>query len=142
MKIKHPLRLTAISLFMIGLSTAIVITIIKVINNDDYAEIEHLRTAIIQAERGNIYTYDYQLLAVNALKYELRFDGNYADASEEALEELSKDLARILKNKSQDEYFNALKEGESDGYYLLHPDLSVFQIGEIKKTNFYNKDRY
>ena len=68
MKIKHPLRLTAISLFMIGLSTAIVITIIKVINNDDYAEIEHLRTAIIQAERGNIYTYDYQLLAVNALK--------------------------------------------------------------------------
>ena len=142
MKIKHPLRLTAISLFMIGLSTAIVITIIKVINNDNYAEIEHLRTAIIQAERGNIYTYDYQLLAVNTLKYELRFDGNYADASEEELKELSRDLARILKNKSQDEYFNALKEGESDGYYLLHPDVSVFQIGEIKKTSFYNKDRY
>ena len=69
MRIKNSLRLTWVTLFIIGLSAAIVINILKIINSEEYGEIAHLKTAIISAERWNIYTYDYKLLAVTSLRY-------------------------------------------------------------------------
>ena len=98
MRIKHSLRLTFVTLFIIGFSAAILISILKIINSKEYSEIAHLKTAIIPAERGNIYTYDYELLAVTSLRYELRYDGTYLDASQNDLEELASDLARIFQN--------------------------------------------
>ena len=139
MRIKYSLRLTCVTLFIIGLSAAIVISILKIINSEEYAEITHLKTAIIPAERGNIYTYDYKLLAVTSLRYELRYDGTYLDASQNDLEELAFDLASIFQNKSQNEYLIDLNNAENKKYFLLKRDASLGEIEKIKKINFYQK---
>ncbi|MAQ70499.1 MAG: hypothetical protein CMD23_05340 [Flavobacteriales bacterium] len=139
MRIKHSLRLTFLALFIMGFSAAIVISILKIINSQEYSEISHLKTAIIPAERGNIYTYDYKLLAVTSLRYELRYDGTYLDASQNDLEELAFDLANIFKNKSQKEYLIDLKNAENKKYFLLKRDVSSDEIDQIKKINFFKK---
>jgi cell division protein FtsI (penicillin-binding protein 3) len=138
-RIKHSLRLTFVTLFIIGFSVAIVISILKIINAKEYSEIAHLKTAIIPAERGNIYTYNYKLLAVTSLRYELRYDGTYLDASQNDLEELAFDLARIFQNKSKKEYLIDLNNAENKKYFLLKRDASLDEVEKIKEINFYQK---
>ena len=118
MKIKHPLRLTFSTLFIIALSVCVIVSIVKIINSPDYSIIQELKTEILSAERGNIYTYDHQLLAVTSLRYELRFDGALI-TNEKELQELAKDLSIIFKNKSEEDYLTALKKAKNSRYFLL-----------------------
>ena len=64
MKIKHPLRLAILSTCILLLSFAVVINLLTIINDKNYEMVEHLKMITIKAERGIIYTYDYQLLAI------------------------------------------------------------------------------
>ena len=96
MKNNHRLRITFVSVCVLLSSTAIVVSILKIVNSSEYSVVDHLKTVTIKAERGNIYTQDYQLLAVTSSRYELRFDGTYLSATEEELSVLAADLARIF----------------------------------------------
>ena len=139
MNIKNPLRLAILSVAILGFASAIVVNILKIINADDYSEVDHLKMSIIPADRGNIYTYDNQLLAVNSLRYELRFDGTYINPNTKELNILALDLSKILKNKSKDAYLADLLKAQDNKYYLLKREISLSQIDKIKKIKFYQK---
>ena len=139
MKIKHPLRLAILSAFILLLSIAIGLNILKIINDKNYETVEHLKMVTIKAERGNIYTYDHQLLAVNSNTYELRFDGTYLRATESEINQLAEDLSKIFGNKSKKEYFKDLIKAKKEKYFLLKRDASLFEIENLKKTQFYKK---
>ena len=109
MKIKHPLRLTFSTLLIIALSVCVIVSILKIINSSDYSVIQELKTEILSADRGNIYTHDYQLLAVTSLRYELRFDGALI-TNEKDLKELARNLSKIFNNKSKEDYFTEFKK--------------------------------
>ncbi len=139
MKIKHPLRLTLLSVFVLLFSTVIVMSIIQIINSDDYSSVDHLKMIKIKAERGNIYTYDYQLLAVTSTSYELRFDGTYLDATESELYNLASDLSDIFLDRSKDDYLSDLIKAKNKQYFLLKRNASLTQIEDLKKISFYKK---
>ena len=139
MKNNHRLRITFVSICVLISSTAIVVSILKIINSSEYSVVDHLKTVTIKAERGNIYTQDYQLLAVTSSRYELRFDGTYLSATEKELSVLAGDLARIFKNKTQEDYLNELLKAKNKKYFLLKRDASLLEIEKIKKINFYKK---
>ena len=119
MKNNHRLRITFISICVLMSSIAIVVSILKIVNSSEYSVVDHLKTVTIKAERGNIYTQDYQLLAVTSSRYELRFDGTYLRATEKELSVLAADLARIFKNKTQEDYLNELLRAKNKKYFLL-----------------------
>lgn len=139
MKIKHPLRLTLLSICVLSFSALIVLSIIKIINSEHYSSVDHLKLATIKAERGNIYTYDYQLLAVTSTNYELRFDGTYLRSSDAELEELASDLSKIFLDKSKNSFLNDLRNAKNQKYFLLKREASLSQINQLQKINFYNK---
>jgi len=139
MKNNHRLRITFVSICVLISGTAIVVSILKIINSPEYSVVDHLKTVTIKAERGNIYTQDYQLLAVTSSRYELRFDGTYLSATEKELSVLAADLARIFKNKTQEDYLNELLRAKNKKYFLLKRDASLLEIEKIKKINFYKK---
>ncbi|RPG57614.1 MAG: hypothetical protein CBD51_007190 [Flavobacteriales bacterium TMED191] len=139
MKIKHPLRLAILATCILLLSFAVVINLLTIINDKNYEMVEHLKMITIKAERGNIYTHDYQLLAITSNRYELRFDGTYLSANESELNKLAENLSLIFKNKSKKQYFDDLIKAKKQKYFLLKRDASLHQIEELKKTSFYKK---
>jgi cell division protein FtsI (penicillin-binding protein 3) len=139
MKIKHPLRLAILSTCILLLSFLVVINMLKIINEKNYETVEHLKMVTLKAERGNIYTHDYQLLSVTSNRYDLRFDGTYLSATESELNQLAEDLSKIFKNKSKKQYLNDLIRSKKQKYFLLKRDASLVEIEELKKTNFYKK---
>ena len=139
MKIKHPLRLAILSTCILLLSFLVVINMLKIINEKNYETVEHLKMVTLKAERGNIYTHDYQLLSVTSNRYDLRFDGTYLSATESELNQLAEDLSKIFKNKSKKQYLNDLIRSKKQKYFLLKRDASLVEIEELKKTNFYKR---
>ena len=82
MKIKHPFRLTLITIGILLFSWGIIVQILHIINSDLHVQIkEEESIQIIPANRGNIYTINNKLLAVTSSKYDIRFDGVYANIS-------------------------------------------------------------
>ena len=82
MKIKHPFRLTLITIGILLFSWGIIVQILHIINSDLHVQIkEEESIQIIPANRGNIYTINNKLLAVTSSKYDIRFDGVYANKS-------------------------------------------------------------
>ena len=117
MKIKYPLRLALLSTCILVLSFAVVISLLKIIKDKNYEMVEHLKMITIKAERGNIYTQDYQLLAITSNRYELRFDGTYLSATESELDKLAENLSFIFNNKSKKQYFDDLIKAKKQKYF-------------------------
>ena len=138
MIIKYPFRLTLITLCMILVSWAIIIQIIDVISSQEHAQLDGFETEIIQAKRGNIYTANSQLLAVTSSKYNVRFDGVYAQSIVSALEieALSSDLSKIFYNNKKQDYHKVLKK--NNRYSLLKRNASFEDIKKIKGLQYYS----
>lgn len=145
MKIKHPLRLAAVSIFILFFSAVIVFQILKIQRSNQYSEIKELETIIIPANRGNIYTCNNKLLAVTSSEYDIRIDGPYAfgginpRASTEDLDQLASDLSKIFKNKTKRDYVNDLRKAKNNRYYLLKRSTSPIEIEKLKTIDFYKK---
>ena len=145
MTIKHSLRLSAVSIFILFFSGAVVLQILKIQRSNEYSEIKELETIIIPANRGNIYTCNNKLLAVTSLEYDIRVDGTYAfggtvpRASTEELQKLAGDLSEIFKNKTKRDYVNDLRRANNNKYYLLKRSTSPIEIEKLKTIDFYKK---
>ena len=74
MSIKNPLRLVFVTIFVLWLSAGIIISMLNVINSEQHSHVDHLKIENTPANRGNIYTYDNELLAVTSSQYDLRID--------------------------------------------------------------------
>ena len=140
MNIKHPFRLTLITILVLLFSWAIIVQILHILNSDLYVQTkEEEKIEIIPANRGNIYTANNKLLAVTSSKYELRFDGVYAKSSvnKSDLSTLSKSLFNILKEKTSNHYLKDLEK--QNQFSLIKRNASFQEINEVKKLSYYKK---
>ena len=141
MNIKNPLRLALTTMFVFFIAISIVLCMLDIVHNKAYSHVDHLRTEDIPANRGNIYSYDHELLAVTSTRYDLRFDEEYAHsiASKRELEQLADDLSRIFTLKTKSDYLNNFTDNTKNRYSLLKRNASFDQIEKVKTIDFYQK---
>jgi len=139
MRVRYPYRIITLILLILLISVSILLKIVSVINNPVYEAVDHLKDVKIKAERGNIYSKQYKLLAVTTNSYNVHFDGTYLKASRHELGILAEDLSKIFKDKTKKEYLNALIKAKKQKFYLLKRDASISQIDKLKEIGFYKK---
>ena len=140
MNIKYPFRLTLITISVLFFSWAIIVQIIQILNSELYVQAkEEEKIEIIPANRGNIYTANNRLLAVTSSKYDVRFDGVYAESSvsKSDLYNLSQSLFKIFKEKSSSQYLKDLEK--KNQFSLIKRNASFKEISELKELPYYNK---
>ena len=139
MRVRYPYRIITLILLIFLISVSILLKIVSVINDPVYEAVDHLKDVKIKAERGNIYSKQYKLLAVTTNSYNIHFDGTYLKASRHELGILAEDLSKIFKDKTNKEYLNALIKAKKQKFYLLKRDASISQIDKLKEIGFYKK---
>jgi len=141
MSIKNPLRLTLVASFILLVAITIVFKILETINSTNYIEIDHLKTEIIPSIRGDIYTYDYQLLSVTSAKSDIRMDIAYAynTLNNTDLKLLAKHLSDLFQDQTPEDYLRDFEQNKSNRYFLLKRNASFQQIEQLKKTTYYQK---
>ena len=140
MSIKYPFRLALIIISILLFSWAIIVQILHVQNSDLHVQKkEEERIEVIPAKRGNIYTANNRLLAVTSSKYDLGFDGLYAKSSVSIsdIEELSKSLSKIFKDKSGVQYLKDLNKETQ--FTIIKRNASFQEIKQIKDLSYYQK---
>ena len=140
MKIKHPFRLTLITISILLFSWGIIVQILHIINSDLHVQIkEEESIQIIPANRGNIYTINNKLLAVTSSKYDIRFDGVYSNESVKIkdLEQLANSLSTIFKDKLSTQYLRDLKK--QNQFSLIKRNASFQQVKKLKQLSYYKK---
>ena len=137
MNIKYPFRLAIVSCFLLIFSCLICIKIITISNSNEHSNVDHLKMALIKANRGGIYSFNDQLLAVTSPSFEIRFDGTYLNAHKEDLLELAQDLSLIFKDKSKNFYYKELKKAKYKKFYLLKRKASFDEVQSLKQSSFY-----
>ena len=140
MSIKYPFRLALIIISILLFSWAIIVQILHVQNSDLHVQKkEEERIEVIPAKRGNIYTANNRLLAVTSSKYDLGFDGLYAKSSvsKSDIEELSKSLSKIFKDKSSVQYLKDLNKETQ--FTIIKRTASFQEIKQIKDLSYYQK---
>jgi cell division protein FtsI (penicillin-binding protein 3) len=94
--------------------------------------------ATIDAERGNIYSYDVRLLATSLPRFEIRMDlkadGLQKDSFRAHVDSLSICLANLFKDKSSKDYKKLLVAAKQRGerYFLVKKNVSYPQLLAIK----------
>ena len=141
MSIQHPLRLALLTSFILLVSVAIVFKIIKTINSSKYVEVDHLKTELIHANRGDIYTYNNKLLSVTASKSDVRIDIVYAikSGNKREIQLLARQFADIFQDKSVTQYLDDFSNHEENRYFLLKRDATFQQIELLKQLPYYQK---
>ena len=141
MRIKNPLRLALTTIFVFFIAISIVVCILDIINNKEYSHVDHLRTEDVPANRGNIYSYNHELLAVTSTRYDLRLDEEYAlsIANNRDLEQLAADLSFVFTTKTKSDYLNNFTDNIKNRYLLLKRNASFDQIEKVKSIDFYQK---
>ena len=141
MSIKNPLRLALTTLFVFFIAISILLCMLNIVNNKEYSHVDHLRTEDIPANRGNIYSFDHELLAVTSTRYDLRFDEKYAHliSSKRDIEQLADDLSVIFPTKTKSDYLQTFTNNTKSRYLLLKRNASFDQIEKLKTIDFYQK---
>ena len=140
MNIKHPFRLALTSVLLLVIALLIIVEIFKIQSVFDASEIDQIEFNIKTANRGNIYTHDYKLLAVNSVQYDLRLDAVFASKfSQEDLKLLDNDLSRIFNDRIN--YYRVIKKAQkrNNKYLLLKDNITFLELEEIKKMSYYKK---
>jgi cell division protein FtsI (penicillin-binding protein 3) len=122
---------------------------IQVVNGSKWRALSDsltLKYKVIQAVRGNIYTYDGILLATSVPRYELRLDMTVLadDSFRKYMPLLAQNMASKFADKSAAEYLLSFRAARRDGnrYYLLRKKLNFLDIKEIKTWPLLNKSRF
>ena len=137
MNIKYPFRLAIVSCFLLIFSCLICIKILAINRSSEHSNVDHLKMALIKANRGGIYSFNDKILAITSSSYEIRFDGTYLNANKEDLLELARDLSLIFKDRSKKFYYKELKKAKYKKYYLLKRIASFDEVQSLKNSSFY-----
>lgn len=145
-----PSRFYAVAAVLLLMITGIVIklTNIQFVEGEYYrglAAQKTIKTHMIPANRGNVYSSDNSLLATSIPKYNIRFDA-VAPSKEDFdanLSALSDSLAKIL-NKNNEEVKTLLVKSRNNNsrYVLLAKKLSYADYVRVKKFPLFNKGAY
>lgn len=112
------------------------------------AEISSVRSKTIEPNRGNIYTSDGRLLAVDVPYYEVRMDMRSEAFTREIFDagyhELSQKLATLFKDRHWSSYKQGLVQAREKGnrYYLVKRNVTHLQLQELKKFPIFKEGRY
>ncbi|WP_194850993.1 penicillin-binding protein [Nonlabens antarcticus] len=103
------------------------------------------RNQIVDANRGNLYDSNGQLLATSITKYDIRFDAvapNQKDFNSD-IDALASSLSRKL-NKPKSELLQKFRKARANNsrYLEIAKNLSFTDLQEIKKYSLFNRGAY
>lgn len=102
----------------------------------------------IEAARGNIFAADGSLLATSKPIYEVRWDANIPSLSDEYfdkhIDELSRQLAGLFKDKSASTYKRELTQARLKGsqYHLIKRKVDHKDLKKLREFAIFNRGRY
>lgn len=112
------------------------------------AETQTTKFREIEAARGNIFAADGSLLATSKPIYEVRWDANIPSLTDEYfnehIDELSKQLAGLFKDKSASTYKRELTQARINGsqYHLIKRKVDHKDLKKIREFAIFNRGRY
>lgn len=112
------------------------------------AETQTTKFREIEAARGNIFAADGSLLATSKPIYEVRWDANVPSISDEYfndhIDQLSKQLAGLFKDKSASTYKRELTQARLNGsqYHLIKRNVDHKDLKKLREFAIFNRGRY
>lgn len=146
--ISYRIYLMAFIIFLMALAITIKLTNIQWVEGDYYRKLAKDRTVktfVIPANKGNIYSSDGSLLATSIPNYTIRFDAvaPKAEDFENKADSLAMSLSKLL-GKPTSHYQSLLRKARANKsrYTLIAEDLSYTEYSKIKKFPLFNKGAY
>lgn len=147
-QISYRIYLVAFGIFFMAIAITVKLTNIQWVEGDYYRKLAKertVRTFVIPANKGNIYSADGSLLATSIPNYEIRFDAlaPKAESFEKNIKSLADSLVTVL-GKSSEFYENELRKARANKnrYYLLARNLSYTEYFKIKGFPLFNLGAY
>lgn len=146
--ISYRIYLVAFVIFLIAIAVTVKLTNIQWVEGDYYRKLAKDRTVktfVIPANKGNIYSSDGSLLATSIPNYTIRFDA-VAPKSKDfdaKVDSLALELSKLLGKPSS--YYNSLlryARANKSRYTLVAEDLTYTEYSKIKKMPLFNKGAY
>lgn len=104
-----------------------------------------IKTEVVNAPRGNIYSDDYSLLATSIPEYEVHWDSKMVSKSffNKNIDELSTKLSDLFKDKTAAEYQRLLRSYKSKGtqYGLIRRKVDYNQLKLLKTFPIFEENR-
>ncbi len=123
---------------------------LQIFEKDKWAQEENstVRHKVIEPSRGNIYSSDGRLLAVDVPFYEIRMDFQSEsftrDIFDAGVDELSKSLSELFRDRHWSTYKRALVNARENGkrYFLVKRNVTYTQLQQVKQLPIYKLGRY
>ena len=98
---------------------------------------------ILDAKRGSILSEDGRILSVYMPVYDVRLDLVTIDSVlfEKEIENLSKQLHQLFKDRSASKYEKDLLDNKDERYFLLKRDVSYVQLHKMKTFPIFNQGK-
>ena len=146
--ISYRVYLVAFSIFLVAIAITVKLTNIQWVEGDYYRKLAKDRTVktfVIPANKGNIYSSDGSLLATSIPNYTIRFDAVAPKSSDfdSKVDSLAMNLSKLLGKPSS--YYNSLlriARVNKSRYTLIAENLSYTEYSKIKKMPLFNKGAY
>jgi len=146
--ISYRIYLVAFVIFLIAIAITVKLTNIQWVEGNYYRKLAKDRTVktfVIPANKGNIYSSDGSLLATSIPNYIIRFDAVAPKSTdfEKEVKPLSDKLASLLNKPSS--YFQTLlrnARANKSRYTLIAEDLTYTEYAQIKKFPLFEKGAY
>ncbi|MGV1010915.1 MAG: penicillin-binding protein [Flavobacterium sp.] len=143
--ISYRIYLVAFVVFLMAMAITIKLTNIQWVHGDKYRKLAKdltVKTFVIHANKGNIYSSDGSLLATSIPNYTIRFDAVVPkeEAFEKNVKPLSDNLSKLLGKPSS--YFQAVlrkARNSKNRYTLIAEKLSYTEYAKIKKFPLFEK---
>lgn len=146
--ISYRIYLVAFAIFLMAIAITVKLTNIQWVEGDYYRKLAKdrtVRTFVIPANKGNVYSADGSLLATSIPNYEIRFDAlaPKLEAFEQNIKPLSDSLSMML-GKPASFYLNEFQKARANKnrYYLIARDLSYTDYIKIKNFPLFKKGTY
>jgi cell division protein FtsI (penicillin-binding protein 3) len=146
--ISYRIYLMAFIIFLMALAITIKLTNIQWLEGDYYRKLAKdrtVRTFVIPANKGNIYSSDGSLLATSIPNYTIRFDAvaPKSEDFESKADSLAMSLSKLL-GKPTSHYQSLLRKARANKsrYTLIAEDLSYTEYSKVKKFPLFNKGAY
>lgn len=143
--ISYRIYLVAFFIFLMAIAVTVKLTNIQWVEGEYYRKLAKertVRTFVIPANKGNIYSADGSLLATSIPNYTIRFDAvaPKEEDFEKNVKPLADELSKLL-GKSSSSYQSLLRKARANKnrYTFLAEDLSYTEYAKIKSFPLFNK---
>ncbi len=147
-QITYRIYLVAFTIFLVAIAIVVKLTNIQWVEGDSLRELakkETVKSFVIPANKGNIYSSDGSLLATSIPNYQIRFDAvaPKSEVFEKNIYSLSDSLSKML-GKPRSFYQLTLRKARANKsrYLLVARDLSYTEYIRIKSFPLFNQGAF